>query len=76
MITSHFAVRKRKGESTCMDNSSDFILEGDELKRGQTSRGESVINPKFKLFILILNTRNYKFNLLTYVYKFNLHTHD
>ena len=46
MITSHFAVRKSKGESTRRDNSSDFILEGDELKRSHTLRGESVINPK------------------------------
>ena len=48
MITSHFAVRKNKGESTCRDNSLDFILEGDELKNGHTLRSESVINPFFK----------------------------
>ena len=31
MITSHFAVRKGKGESTRRGNSSDFILEGGKL---------------------------------------------
>ena len=41
MTTSHFAVRKYKGESTHRDNLSNFILEGGKLKM----RGESVINP-------------------------------
>ena len=47
MITSHFIVRKSKGESTRRDNSSCLILEGGELKRSHTSRGENVINPSF-----------------------------
>ena len=47
MITSHFAIRKGKGESTHKDNSLDFILDGGKLKKGYTSRGESVINPNF-----------------------------
>ena len=46
MITSHFAVRKSKSESTLRGNSSGLILEGGELKMGYTSGGESVINPK------------------------------
>ena len=45
MITTHFTIRKSKGESTRSGNSSDFIFDG-ELKMGHISRSESVINLK------------------------------
>ena len=45
MITSHFTIRKSKGESTHRSNSSGLILEKSELKMSHTSRGENVINP-------------------------------
>ena len=47
MITSHFTVRKNKGESTRRDNLSNFILERGKLKMGHTSGDENVINPFF-----------------------------
>ena len=47
MITSHFAIKKSEGEATRRGNSSDFILEGGELKRSHTLGDESVINAKF-----------------------------
>ena len=51
MITSHFAVRKDKGQSTRRGNLLDFILEGGKLKEGHTSEGESLINPKNRITI-------------------------
>ena len=63
MITSHFAVKKSKSESTRRGNSSDFIFEGDRLKRGHTSGGESVINPwiNFGVLIIFFLIRNIQF---------------
>ena len=65
MITSHFAVRKGKSESTRRDYSLDFILEGSKLKRGHTLGDKSVINP----FIYIACKKQINIFLLTIKFK-------